>query len=57
MSNHLNDTIQAACSPVIFTVSTDETERICLKNGLALHELLAAFFALYQPIDAAVHTP
>lgn len=31
------------CAPVVVTLATGEAERVCLQNGLLLHELLSCF--------------
>jgi hypothetical protein len=40
---YINKWMQEYCAPVVLTITTAETESICLKNGLLLHEMLSAF--------------
>jgi hypothetical protein len=35
--------ISEFCSPVVVTLASGEAERVCLQNGLLLHELLSCF--------------
>jgi hypothetical protein len=43
MSSLLQQWITEFCSPVVVTLASGEAERICLQNGLLLHELLSCF--------------
>lgn len=39
----LLDAFSEYCAPVVITLATGEAERVCLQNGLLLHELLSCF--------------
>ena len=54
-SPYLTKWISEFCAPVIATITTNEVELICQKNGLLFHELLSAFGRL-DTMNAVVRT-
>lgn len=54
-SPYLSKWVNEFCAPVIATITTNEVELICQKNGLLFHELLSAFGRL-DTMNAVVRT-